>query len=407
MHERGHMTESDYRFAALPESPFPRLNALLEGTPPGGEPLMMSLGEPQHPFPDFVTKELMAHAKDFGRYPPIIGTAGFRDAVAGWLMRRFDLPLGAIDPDTQILPVNGTREALFSIALVATPGEKNGKQPAVLMPNPFYQCYAAAALAAGAEPHYISARPENAFLPDFEGLPGDLLARTSVVYFCSPANPQGAVADMDYLKRLIELAREHDFLLVMDECYADIYDRAPPPSALQACLEMTPPRSGDPFENVVVFHSLSKRSSLPGLRSGFCAGDKAFMIRYRGFRNIGGPQTPLPVLAASAAAWNDDEHAAKNRALYQRKIDIAERVLGNRFGFYRPAGGFFLWLDVGDGEKAAKQIWAEGGVKVLPGKYLARDGKNGNPGAAYIRIALVHDEAATEEGLTRLAEALG
>lgn len=401
------MADAQDRFAALPESPFPRLNDLLAGIKPGAESLMMSLGEPQHPFPDFVREELRAHEADYGRYPPIIGTAGFRDAVAGWLGRRFDLPVGAVDPDTQILPVNGTREALFNIALLASPPEKAGKQPAILIPNPFYQCYAAAALAAGAEPRYIAARPENGFLPDFEGLPDDLLARTSIVYFCSPANPQGAVADKDYLKRLITLARHHGFLLAMDECYSDIYDKVPPAGALSACLELPVPPSGDAFENVIVFHSLSKRSSLPGLRSGFCAGDKRLMMRFRSFRNIAAPQSPLPVLAAAAAAWNDDAHAAENRALYQKKIDAAERILGNRFGFYRPAGGFFLWLDVGDGEAAARQIWEKGGVKVLPGKYLSRDDETGNPGEAYIRVALVHPQDTTEDGLKRLANALG
>lgn len=398
------------RFDQLPEGPFARLNRLLEGVRPGHDPLMLSLGEPQHPFPAFVSDVLRAHEKDYGRYPPINGTTAFRDAAAGWLARRYDLAPGTLEADARILPVNGTREALFNLALIACPREKNGKQPAVLMPNPFYQCYAAAALAAGAEPRYIAATPENDFLPDFEKQDSGLLARTAMIYFCSPANPQGAVAPLDYLKKLIALCREHGILLVVDECYADIYDREEPPGALQAALALPAPASGDLFENLIVFHSLSKRSSLPGLRSGFCAGETALIERFRAFRNIAAPQTPLPALAAATACWNDDTHAAENRALYQAKIDAAERILGNRFGFYRPAGGFFLWLDVGDGEAATEKLWSKGGIKVLPGAYLARDDASvdgGNPGARFIRVALVHEQKKIEDALTRLAKILG
>jgi aspartate/methionine/tyrosine aminotransferase len=401
-------------FEGLPDSPFPRLNALIEGIEPGKPPLVMSLGEPQHPFPKFVMEEISRNSALFGKYPPIIGTAEFRNAAASWLGRRYGIAeaIGkgrALDPETQILPVNGTREALFNIAQIATPPEKAGKRPAILMPNPFYQCYAAAALAAGAEPVYIAATRETGFMPDFEALPEELLARTAMIYFCSPANPQGSVASLDYLKRLIALAREHAIVLAIDECYADIYDREPPAGALEAALEMDA-EGDDPFANIIVFHSLSKRSSLPGLRSGFCAGESALMQRIRNFRNIAAPQVPLPLMAASAACWNDDTHATANRDLYRAKIDAAERVLGNRFGFYRPPGGFFLWLDVGDGEKAARELWAKAGVKVLPGAYLSREdspyGAGGNPGAAYIRVALVDGVAETEEALARMAEVL-
>jgi len=250
------------RFATLPDSPFPRFNALIEGIAPGKPPIIMSLGEPQHPFPDFVMTTIAAHAKEFGKYPPIIGTPDFRAAVAGWLSRRYALgadvigPKKPLDPEQQILPLNGTREALFNIAFIATPSVsatamKNGVRPAILMPNPFYQCYAAAALAAGAEPIYVAATRDNGFLPDFQSLPEELLARTSLIYICSPANPQGAVASLDYLKDLIRLARRHGILLAVDECYAEIYDRAAPAGALQAAIEL----SGT-LDNVVVFHSL-------------------------------------------------------------------------------------------------------------------------------------------------------
>ena len=393
----------------MPDGPFARLNSLLEGVQPGQDPIMLSIGEPQHAFPEFVSDVLRTHEKDYGKYPPIIGTTPFRDAAAGWLARRYNLPPEVLEPDARILPVNGTREALFNLALVACPTEKAGEQPAVLMPNPFYQCYASAAIAAGAEPHYIAATPENGFLPDFGALDESLLTRTAMIYFCSPANPQGTVAPIEYLKNLITLAREHDITLVVDECYADIYDRDEPPGALQAALELAVPMSGDVFENIMVFHSLSKRSNLPGLRTGFCAGDKTLINRFRAFRNISAPQTPLPVLAAAAACWNDDAHATENRVRYQTKNDIAERIIGNRFGFYRPAGGFFLWLDVGDGEAVTKQLWAEAGIKGLPGGYLARDDASlpdGNPGARFIRLALVQDEKTIEDALTRLTNVL-
>ena len=398
------------RFETLPDGPFPRLNALIEGIAPGKAPIVMSLGEPQHPFPDFVMETIAAHAKEFGKYPPISGTPDFRASVASWLGRRYGLgpdvigPKKPLDPELQILPVNGTREALFNIAFVATPLSKKGQRPAILMPNPFYQCYAAAALAAGAEPVYVAANRENGFMPDFASLPEELLARTSMIYFCSPANPQGAVASLDQLKDLILLARAHGILLAIDECYAEIYDREKPAGALQAAIEL----SGT-LDNVVVFHSLSKRSSLPGLRSGFIAGDRDFLVRFRNFRNIAAPQVPMPIMAASAAAWNDEAHVEENRARYRAKIDAAERIFGNRFGFYRPAGGFFLWLDVGDGETAARELWAQGGVKVLPGKYLSREDSidgGGNPGAAYIRVALVESQDATEEALARMAAIL-
>jgi len=406
--------ESHNRLDSLPEGPFPRLNALIDAIEPGKPPLIMSLGEPQHPFPDFISRIITENAQSFGKYPPITGTPDFRAAVAGWLARRYDMaeaigPGKPLDPDLQILPVNGSREALFNVALVATPLQKGGKRPAILMPNPFYQCYAAAALAAGADPIYVAATRDNGFMPDFTSLPADLLARTAMIYVCSPANPQGAVASLDYLKDLLTLARQHDIFLAVDECYADIYDREKPAGALQAALELN-----DTLDNLIVFHSLSKRSSLPGLRSGFCAGDKKFMTRFRSFRNIASPQVPLPILAASAAAWSEDSHAADNRLLYRRKFDLAERIIGNRFGFYRPAGGFFLWLDVGDGEAATVKLWKEGGVKVLPGAYLSREAsgiesdlpQQANPGTAYIRVALVDNEAKTEEALKRMAEIL-
>lgn len=401
---------------ALPENAFPRLARLIEGVRPGspnsfgGAPILMSLGEPQHPFPVFISEILAKNSADYGKYPPIQGTDAFRAAAAAWLNRRFSLDRMKVDPARHVLPLNGTREGLFSIAPVVTPPKKNGVQPAVLSPNPFYQCYAGAALAAGAEPIYLDATPETGFLPDLDALTPELLDRTALFYLCSPANPQGAVADFGYLKRLIKLARSHDFVLAMDECYSEIYTKLPPPGALQACAAMADAADGEPFANVLVFHSLSKRSNLPGLRSGFVAGDARIIARFRNFRAYVGPTNPLPADAAATAAWSDEAHVEHNRVLYAQKFDAADEILGRSFGYTRPAGGFFLWLNVGlyagpeagDGEMAALRLWREAGVKVLPGKYLAR----GPSADAYIRVALVGPLDEIIEGLHRIRTVL-
>jgi N-succinyldiaminopimelate aminotransferase len=397
------------RFDTLPDYPFPRLAALLSDSAPGGPgaPILMSLGEPQHPQPPFVAEILHAARAGWAKYPPVAGTPAFRRAVADWLCRRYGLGNGAIDPDSQILPVAGTKEALFLVAAALTPETKAGRRPAVLIPNPFYAPYAAAAVAAGAEPVFVDAGPETGFLPDYAGLPADLLARTALAYLCNPANPQGAVADIAYQRRLIECARAHDFFVAADECYGELYDRAAAPGALQAAAAL-----GGGFANVLVFNSLSKRSNLPGLRSGFVAGDTAAIARFRRLRAYGAAVTPLPVLEAATAAWGDEAHVDANRALYRAKFDAAERILAGLPGFYRPAAGFFLWLDVGDGERAALRLWREAGVKVLPGPYLAADRRDAagaggdNPGYRYIRVALVADAAACAEGLTRLRTVL-
>jgi aspartate/methionine/tyrosine aminotransferase len=300
------------------------------------------------------------------------------------------------------VPCAGTREGLFRCAFLAVPPEKAGRQPAVLMPNPFYQCYAGAAVAAGAEPIYVPAGRDNDFLPDYAGLPDEVLARTALVYVCSPSNPQGTVASRDYLRTLVELSRAYDFTLVVDECYAEIYTEAPPPGTLEVCAEM-----GGDLRNVLVFHSLSKRSNVPGLRSGFVAGDPDLLRLYLRLSEYGGNPSPLPVYAAATALWQEESHVEANRALYTEKFDLAGRVLGNRFGYYRPAGGFFLWLDVGDGEAAARELWQRAAVRVLPGGYLtAGEAGVDSPGHRYIRVAMVNDAAVTAEALERISNTL-
>lgn len=388
------------RFDALPLSPFTRLNTLLQDVKPGMPPVNLHVGEPQHPVPSFVGEILAAHIADFGRYPPIVGPEPLRQAIAAWLNRRFELG-AAIDPGRHILPLVGTREGLFSAAFVTVPEEKRGQKPVALIPNPFYQCYAAAALSAGAEPVYVNATRESGFLPDFAALPPDILSRTAAVFMCSPSNPEGAAASAQTWSRLFELADEFDFTVLADECYSEIYTGAPPVGALTIRKQ-----TNADFRRLLVFHSLSKRSSLAGLRSGFVAGDASLVSRFREFRNVAGPQLPLPIAAVSEAAWRDEKHVTENRDLYTAKFVQAENRLGNRFGFRKPAGGFFLWLEVGDGVEAAMRLWRDAGVKVLPGQYLARETSSGNPGKSWIRVALVNDFATTNEALDRLAKTL-
>ena len=367
--------------------------------------MSLSVGDPRGTVPAFVTEAIASHAHEFGEYPPINGTAGWRIAAAGWLKRRFGLPDAALDPDKHILPLNGTREGLFLAPFIVTPDSKNGARPAILLPNPFYQCYAAAILACGAEPIFVPARLETGFLPDFTRLPRSLLARTVAAYICSPSNPEGAVADADYWRTLFNLADTHDFTVFADECYADIYLTNPPIGAMTARYAET-----GGFDRLLTFHSLSKRSGMPGLRSGMVAGDPKMMATFRAFRNYAGPQVAMPIMAASAAAWSDEAHVAANRAAYAEKFAVAQRVLGNRAGFHLPQGGFFLWLDVGNGEESALALWRKGGIRVLPGAYMGRERDPGkiqsNPGFRYIRVALVSDLATIEATLGRMGEIL-
>ncbi len=389
--------------AASSRSPFVRLTDLIAGIAPGKPVINLSVGEPQHPIPAFVGPVLAEHLADFGRYPANKGIEQFRQAVADWLGRRYALPR-AVDPETEVLVLNGTREGLFLAAIAArrwvTP--RAGK-PAVLIPNPFYAAYAAGALAADCEPVYLPATRDTQFLPDLDALDETLLKRTVACYLASPSNPQGAVADRAYLERLSALARRYGFLIFADECYCEIYGEQQPAGMLET--------SGPDFANVVVFHSLSKRSNLPGLRVGFAAGDKNFLGPFLELRNVAAPQVPTPAQYVAVAAYGDESHVEENRRLYNAKFDLADQIIGNRYGYERPAGGFFLWLDVsgqGGSEVATKRLWAEAGVRVVPGNYLAREQADGlNPGEGYIRVAMVQDKEATAEALHRMVAVLG
>ncbi|MEM9012734.1 MAG: aminotransferase class I/II-fold pyridoxal phosphate-dependent enzyme [Pseudomonadota bacterium] len=388
------------RFSDLPEYAFPRLRALLDPIPAGGPPIAMSLGEPSHPFPDFVTDAILARAAGFNRYPPNEGTADLRAAIADWVKLRYG---ASLDPEAHILPLNGTREGLFNACLALSPEAKNGGTPAVLLPNPFYQCYAAAARAAGAEPIYVPATAGTDFLPDFAALPADLLARTTVVYMCSPSNPQGAVADESYWRTLIGLAETHDFRIFADECYCEIYRDAAPTGALEVARAM----DADP-ERVLIFHSLSKRSNLPGLRSGFAAGGSQAIAALLRLRAYAGAPLPLPLQHAAMACWRDEAHVEANRALYREKYAIADQTLGDLAGYRPPQAGFFVWLPVADGEEAAKTLWREAGVRALPGAYLSRPTPaelgGGDPGQGYLRLALVAPADEVRQGLAAVRE---
>lgn len=389
------------RIDRLTEFPFRRLAALLDGVAPGAEPIDLSIGEPRHAPPPLLAETVAAHAGDWSRYPPPQGTTAFREAAAAWCQRRFDLPERMVDPAHHVLPLAGTKEGLFLLPQLVTEG---GGQPApvILMPDPVYATYSGATVMAGAEPVYLPATAATGFLPDLDAIPAGALARCVLFFLCTPANPQGAAASAAYLDRALALARAHGFVLVVDECYGELWDRAPPPGGLEAAA-----RAGGSLANLVVLHSLSKRSSAAGLRSGFAVGDAVLLARFLRLRAYGAAVQPLPLMAAATALWADDGHVAENRDRYRCKLDAAERVLGSRAGFARPAGGFFLWLDVGaeGGEAVAKHWWQRSGLKVLPGAYLSADPASG-PGHAYVRVAMVDPLPIVERALERMCEVL-
>ncbi|MEQ8780064.1 MAG: aminotransferase class I/II-fold pyridoxal phosphate-dependent enzyme [Roseibium album] len=395
------------RGAVLPSSnPFQRLAELLEGETPGLDPVVMTIGEPQHAIPDFTAEVLAENIGDFRRYPPINGTPEFRQAVAGWLDRRYRLG-GTIDADHGVLPLNGSREGLSFGAIAARDQlDKGLDHPVVVLPNPFYQTYAAAAHVADARAVLLDAVPGNNFLPDLDNLDADLLDETVAFYIASPTNPEGYPADIAFWQRLIGLARKHRFYIFADECYSEIYRSDPPPGILEAARAMN-----TDFSNIIVLNSLSKRSNLAGLRCGFAAGDPVFLRKWARFRGLAAPQVSLPAQAVAVRAYQDEAHVAENRRLYNEKFEAAERFLGPIMGSVTPEGGFFLWLDVGkwgDGVTVTKRLWRDIGVKVVPGGFLASDQSDGsNPGRDFIRIGLVAPLEQTEVALERMANWFG
>ena len=392
------MMDFPERFSNLPPYAFPRLRALLDSHEPGGEVVHMTIGEPKHAFPAWVTDVIAKHAAEFNNYPANDGTPALRGAVADWLGRRYGV---TVDADTQVMALNGTREGLYNAAMALCPEQKTGQRPAVLIPNPFYQVYMIAAISVGAEPVFLPATAETGHLPDYAALPTEVLDRTAIAYICSPANPQGAVASRDYWAALIRLAEKHDFRIFADECYSEIYRDTPPVGALTVAAEL----GADP-ERVTVFHSLSKRSNLPGLRSGFVAGGPESLKRIKTLRAYSGAPLPGPLQAAAAQVWADEAHVDENRALYQEKYRLADEVFSGVPGYAGPEAGFFLWLPVEDGEAAALKAWTETGVRVLPGAYLARAVDGRNPGKGYVRVAMVAPSDELQRGLITLRDCL-
>lgn len=384
-------------------SPFARLTELLAPYTPGKPLITLAVGEPQHPVPDFVGPVLAQHIADFGRYPAAKGIEPFRKAAARWLSTRFALPR-AIDPDHEILVLNGSREGLFFAAHAALRhiSPRRGR-PAILMPNPFYPVYGVGARTAGCDSIYLPTTRENGFLPDLDALDEATLSRAIAFYIASPANPQGSVASPDYMRRLKQLADRFGFLIFSDECYSEIYTQKAPGSMLE--------HAGPDYTNVIAFQSLSKRSNVPGMRVGFAAGDRRFLAAYHELRNVAAPQVPVPLQHVAVAAYGDEAHVEENRRLYRAKFDLADQIIGDRYGYNRPDGGFCVWLDVADrgGDEAVTvKLYRDAGVRVVPGSYLARPQGDGfNPGAGYIRLALVADSESTGEALHRLVEALG
>jgi N-succinyldiaminopimelate aminotransferase len=380
------------RLSLLTAYPFERLARLKAGANPPANlaHIAMSIGEPKHAPPALVIEALQRNLGKLDSYPATAGLPETRAACAAWLGRRFGV---RVDPDTMVLPVNGTREALFSFvqAVVSTTG---AAKPIVAMPNPFYQIYEGAAVLAGAEPHFINATAGNRFQPDLDAVPAQIWKRCQVLFLCSPGNPTGAVLSLDFLRQALELAERHDFVIAADECYAELYrdEAAPPPSLLQAAAAA----GRDSFQRCVVFHSLSKRSSVPGLRSGFVAGDPALIKPYLLYRTYHGCAMPVPTQLASIAAWNDDAHAAANRALYREKFARVLPILAPVLDVVEPDGAFYLWPDVQrDDEAFTRELYARQNVTILPGSYLARDtgvapgARGDNPGKSRVRISLV------------------
>lgn len=380
--------------------PFEKLRALLAGAQPPADkrPIALSIGEPKHRSPEFVARALADNLEQLAVYPTTLGLPALREAIAGWAERRFGLAAGAVDPARQVLPVNGTREALFSFTQAVVNRADEGL---VVSPNPFYQIYEGAALLAGAQPHYLPCLAENGFNPDFDAVPTDVWQRCQILFLCSPGNPTGALVPLETLKRLIALADEHEFVIAADECYSELYfDEANPPAGLlSACAAL----GRHDFKRCVVFHSLSKRSNLPGLRSGFVAGDADILKAFLLYRTYHGCAMPVHVQLASAAAWNDEIHVRANRELYRAKFEAVLQILEPVLDVVRPDGGFYLWPKTPiDDQRFTRELFEQEHVTVVPGSYLSREVEGLNPGADRVRMALVAPLAECIEGAERI-----
>ena len=391
--------------ARLQPYPFERLAGLRAGLVPNPalRPINLSIGEPQHPTPQLVLDALVGALGGTAKYPATKGSDELRETIARWLERRFQLTAGGVSAEHMVLPANGTREALFAIAQCLI-----DRQPAkslVAMPNPFYQIYEGAALLAGGEPWYLPCPAERGFLPDFARVPAAIWDQCRLVYVCSPANPSGAVMSIADYAELLTLADRHDFTVVSDECYSELYlDEAEPPCGLlQAAWSL----GRTDFSRCLVMHSLSKRSNAPGLRSGFIAGDAGLLREFLRYRTYHGAAMPLHVQAASIAAWNDETHVINNRALYRAKFEAVTPLIAEVADVSPPAGGFYLWPRfAADDAALCRRLLAECNVLTLPGSFLARDRGDGNPGAGRLRLALVASLEECVEAAQRLRTTL-
>ncbi|APV35689.1 succinyldiaminopimelate transaminase [Acinetobacter sp. UGAL515B_02] len=378
--------------------PFEKLNALFKDITPADLPLIpLSIGEPKHPAPAFVKQAIVEHFNHLSTYPNSKGLPELRDSIANWLQRRFKL--NQISADSQILPVTGTREGIFSFVQALI---NRDEAPYVVMPNPFYQIYEGAALLAGAKPYFINCTAENDYLGDFDAVPAEVWEKTALLFVCTPGNPTGAVLSKEKFKKLIELSDQYNFVIASDECYSELWFDQPPVGLLEVCAEI----GRDDYKNCIVFHSLSKRSNLPGMRSGFVAGDAALLKPYLQFRTYHGAAMPVQHQLASIYAWNDEVHVEENRQQYRAKFDMFQSELGGLLPLQKPDAGFYYWLQVDNDEAFAKMLMEKAHIKVLPGRYLSRDTSTGNPGENHVRMALVADLAQCEQVVARLKKIL-
>jgi len=386
--------------AKLQPYPFEKLNALKAhvDAPHHLDHIALSIGEPKHEPPQFAFDTLGTNLDKLTVYPSTKGLPELRQAIADWIGRRFRLA-EPLDADSQVLPVNGTREALFAFAQTVV--DRTRPAPLVVSPNPFYQIYEGAALLAGAEPHYLNCNRDNNYIPDFEAVPADIWQRCQLLYLCSPGNPTGAVINTTTLKKLIALADEHDFVIASDECYSELYfdENKPPVGLLQACAEL----GRNDYARCVVFHSLSKRSNLPGLRSGFVAGDARVLEKFLLYRTYHGCAMSVPTQLTSIAAWNDETHVRANRDLYRQKFDAVLNILDGVLEVRKPDASFYLWprTPIADTD-FAQQLFAQQHITVLPGRFIARDTDGFNPGKNHVRLALVAPVDKCIEGAERI-----
>ncbi|WLF84625.1 succinyldiaminopimelate transaminase [Moraxella sp. ZY210820] len=378
--------------------PFEKLNQLFADIQtPDLSLISLSIGEPKHPAPEFIKQAISENFHHLSTYPSSKGLPELRQSIANWLTNRFHLQ--KIDAETQILPVSGTREALFSFVQTVIEREK---QPYVVMPNPFYQIYEGATLLAGAKPYFYNCTAENGYLGDVEQIPNEVWQQTQLLFLCTPNNPTGAVLNKQQLQKIIRLSDEYGFTIVSDECYSELWFDTPPTGLLEACTDM----GRHDYKNCVVFHSLSKRSNVPGMRSGFVAGDASLLKPYLLYRTYHGAAMPVQHQLASILAWNDEQHVEQNRVQYRAKFELFQQELGHLLPLQKPDAGFYYWLSVDDDEKFARMLMEKAHIKVLAGRYLSRDTAQGNPGQNHVRMALVADLAECEQVVERLKKIL-